>query len=36
MNYPDLNKARIRSEKEVNYIENPMVDSSLFFNKKYF
>lgn len=36
MNYPDLKKARIRTDKEVEYKENPMVSGTKFLGKKYF
>ena len=36
MNYPDLKKARIRTDKEVEYKENPMVSGTKFLEKKYF
>ena len=36
MNYPDLKKARIRTDKEVEYKENPIVSGTKFLGKKYF
>lgn len=36
MNYPDLKNARIRTDKEVEYKENPIVSGTKFLGKKYF
>lgn len=36
MNYPDLKNARIRTDKVVEYKENPMVSGTKFLGKKYF
>ena len=36
MNYPDLKNARIRTAKEVEYKENPIVSGTKFLGKKYF
>ena len=36
MNYPNLKNARIRTDKIVEYKENPIVDGTRFLGKKYF
>ena len=36
MNYPNLKNARIRTEKEVEYKENPILTGTKFLGKKYF
>lgn len=36
MNYPDLKNARIRTDKVVEYKENPIVSGAKFLGKKYF
>ena len=33
MNYPDLKNARIRTDKEVEYKENPIVSGTKFLGK---
>ncbi len=36
MNFPDLKRARMRTDKEVNYFENSLISSERFIGKKYF